>query len=124
MGLHSTQIRTFKDLGEAFVRQYKYNVDMASDRDHLHVMSQKDKEIFKHYAQASPPLEEKKKTKLFLKTLSPFYYDKMVASAHSDFTNMVNMGMRLAEGVHEGRLKESGSSDSSRKYGNGFSKKK
>lgn len=63
-------------------------------------------------------------TKLFLKTLSPFYYDQMVASAPSDFTVMVNMGMILEEGVREGRLKESGSSDSSRKYGNGLSKKK
>ena len=35
MGLDSTQIRKFNDLGEAFVRQYKYNVDMAPDRDQL-----------------------------------------------------------------------------------------
>lgn len=63
-------------------------------------------------------------TKLFLKTLSPFYYDRMVASAPIDFTKMVNMGIRLEEGVREGRLKESGSSDSSKKYENGLSKKK
>lgn len=48
----------------------------------------------------------------------------MVASSPSDFTEMVNMGMRLEEGVCEGRLKESGSSHSSRRYGNGFPKKK
>lgn len=74
--------------------------------------------------QVSPPLEEKEMTKLFLKTLSSFYYDIMVASAPSDFTEMVNMVMRLEEGVHKGRLKENGSSDSSRKYGNGLSQKK
>lgn len=56
--------------------------------------------------------------------LSPFYYDRMVASAPSDFREMVNMGMRLEEGVCEGRLKESGSFDSSRRYGNGMPKKK
>lgn len=33
MGLDSTQIQIFNDLGEAFVCQYKYNVDMAPDRD-------------------------------------------------------------------------------------------
>lgn len=43
MGLDSTQIRTFNDLGETFIRQYKYNVDMEPDRDQLRAMSQKDK---------------------------------------------------------------------------------
>jgi hypothetical protein len=33
MGLDSASICTFNDLGEAFVKQYKYNVDMAPDRD-------------------------------------------------------------------------------------------
>ncbi|KAI5407998.1 hypothetical protein KIW84_054014 [Lathyrus oleraceus] len=33
MGLDSANIRSFNDLGEAFVKQYKYNVDMAPDRD-------------------------------------------------------------------------------------------
>ncbi|KAI5438405.1 hypothetical protein KIW84_024232 [Lathyrus oleraceus] len=39
MGLDSANIRSFNDLGEAFVKQYKYNVDMAPDRDQLRVMS-------------------------------------------------------------------------------------
>ena len=131
MGLDSTRITSFNDLAEAFVRQYKYNVDMAPDRDQLRAMSQKDKESFKEYAQRwreiaaqiNPPMEEKEMTKLFLKTLSQFYYEKMVASAPNDFTEMVSMGVRLEEGVREGRLsKESGSS--SKKYGDKFAKKK
>lgn len=49
----------------------------------------------------------------------------MIASAPSDFTNMVNMGMRLEEGVYEGRLvKEGGSSSGVRKFRVGFPKKK
>ncbi|KAI5445677.1 hypothetical protein KIW84_013776 [Lathyrus oleraceus] len=93
-------------------------------------MSQKDKETFKEYAQRwreleaqiTPPLEEKEMTKIFLKTLSSFYYEPMIASAPSDFTEMVNMGMRLEEGVREGRLsKDEGSS--SKRYG-AFAKKK
>ncbi|XP_050902019.1 uncharacterized protein LOC127109679 [Lathyrus oleraceus] len=131
-GIDSTYIRTFNDLGEAFVRQCKYNVEMAPDRDQFHAMSQKDKETFKEYAQrwneisaqVGPPLEEKEMTKLFLKKLSLFYYDRMVTGSPSDFTEMLNMGIRLEEGVSEGRLKESGSSDSSKRYGNGLPKKK
>lgn len=33
MGLESPSVRSFNDLGEAFINQYKYNVDMAPDRD-------------------------------------------------------------------------------------------
>lgn len=39
MGLDSVKICTFNDLGEAFVSQYKYNIDMAPDRDQLRAMS-------------------------------------------------------------------------------------
>ncbi|XP_058747178.1 uncharacterized protein LOC131620188, partial [Vicia villosa] len=132
-GLDSTNIRTFNDLGEAFVRQYKYNSDMAPDRDQLRSMAQKDHEAFKEYAQRwretaaqiNPPLKEKEMTKIFLNTLSPFYYERMIASAPSDFTEMVNMGMRLEEGVRTGRLtKEGGSSSGTKKFGSGFPKKK
>jgi hypothetical protein len=33
MGLDNVNIRSFNDLGAAFVKQYKYNIDMAPDRD-------------------------------------------------------------------------------------------
>ncbi|KAI5389143.1 hypothetical protein KIW84_074697 [Lathyrus oleraceus] len=33
MGRDSVSIRTFNDLGDAFVKQYKYNMDMPPDRD-------------------------------------------------------------------------------------------
>ncbi|XP_050908676.1 uncharacterized protein LOC127122378 [Lathyrus oleraceus] len=71
------------------------------------------------------PLEEKDMTKTFLKTLSSFYYDCIIASAPSDFTEMVNMGMRLEEAAREGRLtKEAGASSHVKKFTNNFSKKK
>ncbi|KAI5391446.1 hypothetical protein KIW84_076310 [Lathyrus oleraceus] len=79
MGLDSASIHTFNDLGEAFVKQYKYNVDMAPDMDQL--------------------------------------------SAPSDFTEMVNMGMRLEECVREGRLSKEETSTNKRD-GNSFAKKK
>jgi hypothetical protein len=49
----------------------------------------------------------------------------MIASAPNNFTDMVNMDMRLEEGVREGRLaKESGSSNiHTRNFGRNFSKK-
>lgn len=133
MGLNNTEIRTFEDLGEAFVRNYCFNMDMAPDRDQLRSLSQQEKETFKEYAQRrrglaaqiSPPLEEKEMTKIFLKTLGPFFHERMVASAPTDFTEMVSMGMRLEKGVREGRLiKESTIVEVSKKFNGNFIKKK
>ncbi|GAU38495.1 hypothetical protein TSUD_64750 [Trifolium subterraneum] len=133
MGLDGAKIQTFNDLGEAFVRQYKYNLDMAPDRDQLRGMSQKDKESFKEYAkrwreiaaQICPPLEEKEMTKIFLNTFDSFYYERMIASAPSDFTEMVNMGMRLEEGVRQGRLvRESVPVNSTKRFGSNFARRK
>src|SRR4051812_9854099 len=72
MNLDSSEIRTFRDLGEAFVKQYKYNLDIAPDRDQLRAMTQKDRESFKEYAQRwrevaaqiCQPLEVKEMTKI------------------------------------------------------------
>ena len=41
----------FNNLGEAFVKQHKYNMFEVPDRDQLRVMTHKDKESFKEYAQ-------------------------------------------------------------------------
>ncbi|XP_039684985.1 uncharacterized protein [Medicago truncatula] len=133
MNLDKTKIQTFHDLCEAFVQQYNYNVDMAPDRSDLQAMTQGDKETFKEYAQrwrdtaaqVSLRIEEKEMTKLFLKTLNQFYYEKMVGSTPKNFAEMVSMGVQLEEGVREGRLVKDGTSASgTKKFGNHFPRKK
>ena len=57
----------FQYLVDTFIKQYKYNMDMAPDCDQLRAMVQKDMESFKEYAQrwrevsaqVIPPMEEK-----------------------------------------------------------------
>ena len=64
-------------------------------------------------------------TKIFLKTLSTFYYERMVASVPNVFTEMVNMGVHLEEADREGRLvKDTEPSNSSKRYGSALQKKK
>ena len=112
MNLDSSNIRTFNDLGEAFIKKYKYNMFMVLDRDQLRTIAQRDKESFKEYAQhwceiaaqVVPPMGEQEMTKVFLKTLGSFYYERMVISASSDFSEMVSMGVRLEEDFREGNL--------------------
>jgi len=122
MGLDRIDIKNFNDLCEAFVQRYNYNLYLAPDRDQLQAMTQNDNESFEAYAQrwrdfaeqVRPPLKEKELAKIFLKTLDQFYYENMVASAPSNFAEMMTVGMRLEEGVREGRLvRESNPTDSS-----------
>ena len=106
---------------------------MAPNWSDLQAMTQRDNETLKEYAQqwrdvavqVSPRIEEKEMTKLFLKTLSQFYYEKMVESVPWDFTVMVSMGIQLEEGVREGRyVKESMPTSSTKKFENSFLRKK
>ena len=53
-----------------------------------------------------------------------FYYEIMVASALSDFTEMVGMGVHLEEAVREGRLTSNENSGSTKKPSYGFVKNK
>ncbi|GAU43337.1 hypothetical protein TSUD_398820 [Trifolium subterraneum] len=133
MDLDRANVSSFNDLASAFIRQYNYNSYLAPDRDELRALAQKERESFKEYAQRwrelaaqiRPPVEEKELCKLFLHTLSPFFYEKMVGIVSRSFTEMVEMGMCLEEGVHQGRLiRENAPTNTAKKYGNSFSKKK
>ncbi|XP_058767291.1 uncharacterized protein LOC131640956 [Vicia villosa] len=72
MSLEKGCVQSFQDLADAFMKQYKYNLDMAPDRRQLQNMAQKEKEYFKEYAQrwrelasqVEPPLSEKELTSL------------------------------------------------------------
>jgi hypothetical protein len=81
--------------------------------------------VEKYCCQVSPRIEEKEMTKLFLKTLSQFYYEKMVGSTSRSFAEMVGVGVSLEEGVREGRLvKDETSASGTKKFGNHFPRKK
>ncbi|RDX70834.1 hypothetical protein CR513_49877, partial [Mucuna pruriens] len=47
MSLERGSVQTWRDLAEPFLKQYKYNVDMALDRTQLQNMAKKENETFK-----------------------------------------------------------------------------
>jgi len=51
MRLDNTRIHTWKDLVDAFIKQYKYNMDIAPDRTSLSNLEKGDKESIKESAQ-------------------------------------------------------------------------
>ncbi|XP_050878086.1 uncharacterized protein LOC127081901 [Lathyrus oleraceus] len=50
MSLEHSKIRSWRDLSEAFLKQYKYNLDMALTRLQIQNQSQRSNETFKEYA--------------------------------------------------------------------------
>jgi len=75
-------------------------------------MSQKDSETFKEYAQrwremaaqVDPSLSDKKMIALFIDTLREPFYDKMIGSTSSNFSDIVIIGERVESGMKSERI--------------------
>uniref|UniRef100_A0A151UD77 Retrotransposon gag domain-containing protein n=1 Tax=Cajanus cajan TaxID=3821 RepID=A0A151UD77_CAJCA len=112
MHLERAYIRSWKDLADAFLKQYKYNIDMVPDRFELHSMSKKDGETFKEYAQrwrevaaqVEPPLSDRETVALFIDTLRAPFYDKMIGNISSNFSDIVIIGERIENGMRSGKI--------------------
>jgi hypothetical protein len=97
MRLDNTKIRRWKDLVDAFIKQYKYNMDIAPDRTSLSNLEKKDKESIREYAQrwresaaqVHPPLLDKEMVTLFADTLKAPYYEHVMGSSAQQFTDAV-----------------------------------
>ena len=85
---------------------------MAPTRMQLQNMSQKKEESFKEYAQrwremvsrVQLPLLEKEQVDMFMATLQGVYYEKMVGSISSGFSDLVTIGERIEVGVKNGKI--------------------
>ncbi|XP_050918887.1 uncharacterized protein LOC127136366 [Lathyrus oleraceus] len=112
MGLERTKIRSWRDLSEAFLKQYKYNLDMAPTRIQLQNPSQRSNETFKEYAQrwyemasrVRPTLSDNELVDIFIGTLQGLYYEKMIDIFSTNFANMVNIEERVENGLKSGKI--------------------
>ncbi|XP_024439614.1 uncharacterized protein LOC112323885 [Populus trichocarpa] len=105
-------IRRWKDLVDAFIKQYKYNMDIAPDRTSLSNLEKRDKESIRDYAQrwresaaqVHPPLLDKEMVTLFANTLKAPYYEHVMGSSAQQFTDAVLVCERIEQGVKSGRI--------------------
>ena len=96
----------------AFVEQYQYNSDMASDRMQLQSICKRGHGSFKEYAQrwrdlaaqVVPPMMEKEMITIIVDTLPVFYYEKMVGYAPSSFADLVFADKRIEAGLKRGKF--------------------
>ena len=112
MRLDNTRIRRWKDVVEAFVRQYKYNMNISPDRTSLSNLEKGDKESIREYAQrwkdlavqVHPSFFDKEMVTLFVNTLKPSYYEHVMGSSLQQFTNVVVVVERIEKGVKSDRI--------------------
>ena len=121
MDLKKESVRSWRELGEAFLRQYKHNMDMAPSRTQLQSLFQKTGESFKEYAQrrrelaarVQPPMLERELTDMFIGTLQGVFMDRMGSCPFGSFSDVVICGERTESLIKAGKIQDPGSSSSS-----------
>jgi hypothetical protein len=101
--LDNTKIKKRKDLVDAFIRQYKFNMDVGLDRLSLQAMEKDNKESIREYtqrwretaAQVNPPLLEKEMINLFVNTFKAPYFEYLVESSSQHFSDLVAIAGRI-----------------------------
>jgi len=97
---------------DAFVKQYKYNMDIAPDRTSLSNLKKREKESIREYAQrwrdlaaqVHPPILDKEMVTLFANTLKDPYYEHVMGSSAQQFTDVIAVAERIEQGVKNGRI--------------------
>ncbi|XP_073262693.1 uncharacterized protein [Populus alba] len=112
MRLNNIKIQKWKDLVDAFVKQYKYNMYISPDRTSLSNLQKRDNESIREYAQmwrdltaqVYPPLLDKEMVTLFANTLKDPYYKHVMGSSAQQFTDVVAVAKRLEQGINSGKI--------------------
>jgi len=112
MHLEPTQIRSWKDLVAAFVKQYEYDDDNVLDRFQLQNMEKNESKTFKEYAlrwreidaQVEPPLHDKEMVAIFINTLQSPFYKHMMSNVSLNLADLIIMGERIEVGIKNGKI--------------------
>jgi len=124
MQLDNTKVKKWKDLVNAFMRQYKFNIDVGPDRLSLQAMEKDNKESIREYArrwsevaaQVNPPMLEKEMISLFSNTFKAPYFEYLVRSSAQHFTDLIVIAERIEQAIGLGKI-----TDPTKK--NGFTEK-
>jgi len=98
-------------LVDAFIRQYKFNMDVGPDRASLQAMKNDNKESIREYTQrwretatqVNPPFSEKKMINLFINTFKAPYFEYLVGSSTQYFSDLVAIAKRIEQAIRLGK---------------------
>ncbi|XP_052878849.1 uncharacterized protein LOC128285384 [Gossypium arboreum] len=110
--LSRAKINSWKNLAQAFMKQYNHVTDMTPDKITLQNIEKKSNESLRQYAQrwrevaiqVQPPLLEKETTILFINTLKAPFITHMLGSATKSFSDIVMTGEMIENAVRSGKI--------------------
>jgi len=115
MRLDNIKIKTWKDLVDAFLKQYKFNLKIAPDRIILMAMEKENQESVRVYAQrwrdkaiyVQPPLIDTEMVMLFANTFQSPYYEHLVGSSTQHFHEVVRIAEKIEQAMKRGKIEGS-----------------
>ncbi|XP_016669941.1 uncharacterized protein [Gossypium hirsutum] len=110
--LSRAQINSWKDLAQAFMKQYGHVTEIAPDRITLQNMEKKLNKSFRQYAQrwreiaiqVQPTFLEKEMTMLFINTLKAAFINHILGSATKSFSDIVMSGEIIENTIRCGKI--------------------
>ena len=114
MRLDNIRIKKWTNLADAFLKQYKFNLEIALDRTSLITMEKGTQESVRVYAQrwrdqainVQPPLIETEMMTLFANAFRAPYYEHLMGSSTQHFYDVVRIAERIEQGIRSGRIAE------------------
>jgi len=112
MRLDNIKIKTWKDLVDAFLKQYKFNLEIAPDRTILMAMEKENQESVRAYMQrwrdkatyVQPPLIDTEMVMLFANTFQFPYYEHLIGSSAQHFYEVVRIAERIEQAMKRGKI--------------------
>ncbi|XP_070025317.1 uncharacterized protein [Nicotiana sylvestris] len=99
-------------MAQAFVKQFQYNIDIASDHNSLSNMKKKPTESFRKYAikwreqaaRVKPPMDNHQLITVFLEAQEPDYFQNMMSAMGRPFAEAIKIGEMVENGLKTGRI--------------------
>jgi len=112
MWLDNTKVKKWKDLVDAFIRKYKFNIYVDPDTSSLQAMEKDKKEFIKEYVQrwreaaahVKPFIVKKEMINLFLNTFKTLYFKYLVRSSAQCFIELVIIVERIEQAIGLGKI--------------------
>ncbi|XP_057989045.1 uncharacterized protein LOC131172111 [Hevea brasiliensis] len=112
--LDRSRLRSWKDLADTFLKQYKFNCDVTPTQRDLQNLVLREKESFKEYAQrwrekaaeVYPPVTDNELCSLFIETLKALYFNLMIGNTSNSFSDIIQTGERIEANLRLERLQE------------------
>ena len=115
MRVDNIKVKKWKDLIDAFIRQYKFNMDVSLDRLRLQAMKKDKKESIKNTFKGGVKQPhmlillcwKRRWSIFFINTFKNLYFEYLVGSSAQYFSNLVAIAERIKQAICLGRIVDS-----------------